>query len=303
MNDKLSGSNSMSNRSSSRTILPREVKPFPSHAPAEHKPASPFSMAQGKIGLASLIFLTLLACSAPTIPESFSTTYTHAPFYRLSPGDEVEIGINGPALREVIDKTEILSLQALRVDGYVSVPFVEDIRLAGLTVDEARNKIGERLMSRFAPREPLLVQLVLKNTNAQAIHVFGEMNAPGRYAFNGDLTLLDAVSLARGFNRRASHTVTLVRKPLKGFQAGLVVDVDLDEMMDDGDQSHNFYLHANDIIIARKSVAAHISDIISMVFSPIKGVVEGVGQIIFPAAFTEASTMAPGGMAGGAPGQ
>src|SRR5215469_4011751 len=102
-------------------------------------------------------------------------------------------------------------LLKLRVDsnGYVSLPLIGDIKLAGLTVREAQMRVAHKLIEMDFVKNPQ-VSLFVEEFATQGITVYGEVNSPGIYPLLGPHTLYDAISAAGGLTPKAGKTATLM---------------------------------------------------------------------------------------------
>ncbi len=111
--------------------------------------------------------------------------------YIIDSGDVLEfISFDDEALnREIV----------VRYDGYVSLPRVPDIKIAGLTRPAAQEAIREAYGKIY--REPEL-SLSITTPASKAYVVTGDVQTPGRYPFERSLTLWDAISEAGGLRQR-----------------------------------------------------------------------------------------------------
>jgi len=247
------------------------------------------------------LILTVFGCRAPEIPSVFSTVYSPAPDYLLCSGDRLELGLYGPCIEKITGRKDFKTEVRIRIDGVVSFPFLDDQFVAGRTLEDVRSGMA-KMMAKSLKTAPgdFRATMELLHTDSKSIHIFGEVNKPGRYPFNGSIRILDSVSLANGFNtKRASREVVLVRSLDDPNKIGFVTDVDMNEMLEDGDQSHNFFLESGDIIIAKRSLSAIISDTLAAVFSPVSGVIEGLVQVLLPTALSAGSSTVTSAAAGG----
>ncbi|WP_143735328.1 polysaccharide biosynthesis/export family protein, partial [Methylocaldum sp. 14B] len=108
--------------------------------------------------------------------------------YRIVPGDVLEISV----WRE-----EGLTKQVLvRADGGLSFPLVGDLAAGGLTVEDVRATVTERLSEYLA--DPVVSVSVI--TTSQKIYVVGKVNKPGEFVTPGRVTVMHALALAGGLN-------------------------------------------------------------------------------------------------------
>jgi polysaccharide export outer membrane protein len=104
---------------------------------------------------------------------------------------------------------EMSSDVAVRPDGKISLPLLNDIEAAGLTPEQ----LGARLMeaSRRYIEDPN-VTVVVKAINSRKVFVTGEINKTGAYALTGPTTVLQLIALAGGLRDFAdSKNILIVR--------------------------------------------------------------------------------------------
>ncbi len=95
-------------------------------------------------------------------------------------------------------------------DGNINIPYVGNLQVAGMTVDQVRTHIADGLRGKAVDPE---VSVILEKGGAQSVTVVGDARAPGRFDIPASgLRLLDAVAMAKGATQ-ATHDmeVSLVR--------------------------------------------------------------------------------------------
>ena len=114
-----------------------------------------------------------------------------AEVYLLGAGDVLRI--------DVLDQDE-LSLEQTRVQasGTVALPQIGPIEVTGLTPNEARDEIRNRLRLDLGLVNPeVLVEVVAY----RPVFVTGDVNSPGAYEYQPGMTVIQAVALAGSFVR------------------------------------------------------------------------------------------------------
>jgi len=121
--------------------------------------------------------------------------------YTLEPPDVIEISVVG--------EKDLTVQSTIQPDGYASVPFGGQLYLAGLTVEEAQQLIGEKLSA--VMRKPEVV-VQIAQFNSHRVFLVGELTAPGAVPYYGNLSVVQAVSTAGGVTTRAAkNRARLVR--------------------------------------------------------------------------------------------
>jgi len=113
--------------------------------------------------------------------------------YRLGKGDVISIKVFGE---------EDFSLEtALSKEGRISYPFLGDLKLSGLSVNQVENQITLGLKGDYL-RNPKVTVTILEY---RQLFVNGEVKTPGGYAFKPGMTVNKAISLGGGFTETASR--------------------------------------------------------------------------------------------------
>ena len=91
--------------------------------------------------------------------------------------------------------------------GMISFPLIGRVEVAGSTLQEADDKITELLAKDYFVNPDVTVEMAIVQ-----FFVTGEVKNPGAYPLLGNITPLQAITMAGGFTDFASHTVQIVRK-------------------------------------------------------------------------------------------
>jgi polysaccharide biosynthesis/export protein len=122
--------------------------------------------------------------------------------YRLQPGDVLEL-----QYRYTPEFNQTVTVQP---DGYVSLEIGGDVKVAGMTIAQARQTILRRSAERLQDPE---ATLILKEFQKPYFVVAGEVAQPGKIEMRERVTALQAVMLAGGFKESAkSSQVVVFRK-------------------------------------------------------------------------------------------
>ncbi|MCR4316910.1 MAG: polysaccharide biosynthesis/export family protein [Planctomycetes bacterium] len=213
-------------------------------------------------------------------PIGFESEYSDSENFRLFPGDVVQIVVSNVESKTTVEEKMFDVSQTVRPDGNISVPLAGDYNVSGDTIGDVRKELSKTIGASLGDNQ-IEVSMFLVEAKSQVVHVFGEVGMPGRYQYSGSQTIIDVLAMAGGFNRRASYDVSVVRQNEAMLAEGKSIEVDVSAIMYDGDQSRNFYLQPRDIIVAERSIGAIIEDFVVSLFSPVKGLLEGITQVLF----------------------
>ncbi|MDC4203670.1 MAG: polysaccharide biosynthesis/export family protein [Candidatus Manganitrophus sp.] len=138
---------------------------------------------------------------------------TEVPNFRRVPTSEERSYVIGPddLLQIVVWKNESLSRELrVRPDGKITLPLINDIQASGKTPSDLRDIISTRL-EKFV--EVAGVTVIVKEINSSKVSVLGQVRKPGIYPLRSDLTVLDAIAMAEGFNEFAApDRMVIIRK-------------------------------------------------------------------------------------------
>jgi len=110
--------------------------------------------------------------------------------YRIGAGD---------VLRIHVWKNADLSLEApVRPDGMISLPLLNDVRAAGLTPRQLKDRLVARLTGYVSTPE---VSVIVLQVNSFKVTVLGKVRQPGRFSLTGPTTVLDVLAMAGGFEQ------------------------------------------------------------------------------------------------------
>jgi polysaccharide export outer membrane protein len=118
---------------------------------------------------------------------------THAAAYRIGAGDVLRIN--------VWQNQELTSRVTVRPDGAVTLPLVDEVPVAGLTVAEANTRIGEAYRRFIAAENHVTV--VVEEIHSYRVYVLGRVNHPGEFEPRRSVDVLQALALAGGPLRTA----------------------------------------------------------------------------------------------------
>jgi polysaccharide export outer membrane protein len=120
--------------------------------------------------------------------------------YTLGPGDEIQITVFGQ---------EDLTVETMLSNtGVINYPFLGDINLAGLTLNQVERLIDNGLRGDYLVNPSVYVSVI----EYRPFFIDGEVNRPGGYPYQPGLSINKAAALAGGYTERAARNkITIVR--------------------------------------------------------------------------------------------
>lgn len=156
------------------------------------------------------VFAVSLALALPAAAQEGPTAPSHACVdeYVVGAGDVLEVA--------VFDSPELNRQAAVRPDGAIALPLVGDLRVAGATVPQVRERLQQALAAYLL--EPK-VEVQVREYNSRFVTLFGEVAQPGRRTLQGCTRVIDILLQAGGFRESASGEVVVsfddARGPLR----------------------------------------------------------------------------------------
>ncbi len=152
--------------------------------------------------------------------------------YRLGPGDVVQVRVWGDQ--------SLTGTYRIGPDGAITMPLFGAVKLAGYARDEAARMLEELLTEHYI--EPS-VTVIVDEFNNNNVFLLGAFNWPGEYKLESQATLLQALSLAKGFTPEADRSgLTITRGD------DTVIRINLDELLRGGNMALNVRLQPGDVL-------------------------------------------------------
>jgi polysaccharide export outer membrane protein len=158
----------------------------------------------------------------------------------LGPGDVIEV--------RVYREQDISGMYQVGSEGDVVFPLCHRVVVAGVTPNGAADKFRECLAAGFI-RDPQ-VTVVVKEYNSKKVFVFGEVQKPGALTYQDGMSIVQAVTVAGGFNRVAAQNATSVTRRVKGQEVRIKVPVQDIAL----GKAPNFILEPGDIVFVPESL-------------------------------------------------
>ena len=98
---------------------------------------------------------------------------------------------------------------AVRPDGMISLPLLNDVKAAGLTPDQLRDELT-KAAEKFV--EVPSVSVVVKTINSRKVFITGQVGKPGPYPLTAPTTVMQLIATAGGVHEFAdTKNITILR--------------------------------------------------------------------------------------------
>lgn len=151
--------------------------------------------------------------------------------FLLGPEDVVEITVWG--------NKELTTVMPVRPDGFISFPLIGDVLAKGLTPDQLKDRMAEKLRRYITDAS---ITVIVKEINSIKISIWGEVNAPDTYKVNRPITLLHLFSLGKGFTDKADLKKSYI------LRDGKKMDINFFELVKKDKFDQNIWLQQGDLI-------------------------------------------------------
>ncbi|HVC62144.1 MAG TPA: XrtA/PEP-CTERM system exopolysaccharide export protein [Acetobacteraceae bacterium] len=194
----------------------------------------------------------LAACGGPTAgpPVGKIAAATDA---AAAKNDEYVIGA-GDSLSVFVYHNPDLSEPgvAVRPDGRISTPLINDIIAAGKTPTQLAHELQDRLKKYI--QDPIVTVIVRSfvGPSDRQVKVIGEATDPEAIPYRDGMTLLDVMIATKGLTKYAAgNRAVIIRRDAGGKQQ--TIHVHLGDLLKDGDINQNVAMQPGDTLIIPQS--------------------------------------------------
>jgi polysaccharide export outer membrane protein len=199
-------------------------------------------------GLVRFAILLAVAAFCGACPTPISDEYLRIPVdtnairsaITLGPGDLFEVRVFG--------EEKLSGLHRVSGEGTIHFPLVGEVKVDGLSPSEVSLRLQGQLMNGYI-KSPF-VTVMVKEYQSKKVYVLGQVVKPGTFPFEGQMNVVQAVTMAGGFTPSAKKNSVIVTRVDNGVERSVRVPV---ERISEG-VSPNFLLQPGDIVFVPESV-------------------------------------------------
>ncbi len=161
--------------------------------------------------------------------------------YIIGPNDVLFINIEGRPEFMVVPTNSSSKVQGSRVDGsgYVQIPIAGPVKVVGLTVSQAQDRIREVLRKYL--KDPWLV-VEIAEYKSRPLYLLGQFRNPGTYYMDRPLTLAQGIALGSGFD------ITADLRGARITRENRILPVDVYDLLVNGNSKENIWLRPGDTV-------------------------------------------------------
>jgi polysaccharide export outer membrane protein len=162
--------------------------------------------------------------------------------YRINGGDMLHISVYG--------EQNLNQDVPVQPDGGIAFPLVGNLNVRGMTLKDLQGKIANQLReSQYFPNltdNEVTVSMVKATGNS--VSVVGQVKQPGTFAYDTQLDVMQALSLAGGLTPFASKSkIKILRRDPAGVQTAILFDYS--EVEDGQHLDKNILLKGGDVVV------------------------------------------------------
>ncbi len=157
------------------------------------------------------------------------------PEYQVGEGDLLRIN--------VWKESEISQGVAVRPDGNISLPLVNEVRVAGLTPRQIQELITERLKTVLTNPQ---VTVTVTEVRSKLIYITGEVGKPGAYPVMAPTNVLQLIARAGGLTQFANRKDIYI---LRASESGSHMKFNYKEVVKGRNSEQNITLRPGDTVV------------------------------------------------------
>jgi polysaccharide biosynthesis/export protein len=195
----------------------------------------------------------------------------YQPYYKVPSITVTPLQVNTKLedLRATVDKRFGFGGQSREArvtpEGSIALPAVGSVPAQGLTLSELKHELDERYAMEV---EGLEVTPVLLTRAPRYVYVVGEVRTPGRYTLEGPTTLMQAISLAGGWNVGANlRQVVVFRRGDDWRLIATMLDIRGALYAKVPAPADEVWLNDSDVVVVPKAPIRVFDDYVRLVFT------------------------------------
>jgi protein involved in polysaccharide export with SLBB domain len=181
-------------------------------------------VARFPFGLSAALF-TFVALAVASAPFGCGPKRDNSHVHLSPPSENTTVGAGDVFTLQIVGEKDLPSEFQIASDGEVDLPYIHRVHVEGLEPQEISALIRKRLIDEKILSDPSVIVRV-REYNSKHVTVLGQVAKPGSFPFSAGITLIQAISLAGGFNAIAKHDQISLKRKTKSGAETVVISVD-----------------------------------------------------------------------------
>lgn len=183
--------------------------------------------------------------------------------------DELVMGPGDVLDMQIANSPDLSSAQPIRVEGVITAPFVGDVKVAGLTPTQIRDKLAVLLTPYITD---VSVQVIPISIQSKVIYVYSTDRLGGLIGgsvpVGGDMTLIDLITILGGVSPGADDCHVKVTRGDPRHPKTLNINVR--DIILNGYTAGNIRMRPDDMVYMPPAFYAKVTQFLNQVTSPIR---------------------------------
>lgn len=152
---------------------------------------------------------------------------------------------------EIIEPDKIATRATVSPDGSITAPYIGQVNVSGLTTNQIRQRIEQRLADGYLKFPSVMVSLL--ESHSRKFFVYGAVIRPGEYDLPENMTVLRAISMTGGFTKFGSSNRVKVLRALQDRNGYENIKININAVMN-GDSQADLAIEKGDIIVVSEGI-------------------------------------------------
>lgn len=174
-------------------------------------------------GSCALLVLVALACVQPRGSSVATAQSSELPAPAPSPATSSTLGAGDLLEVRVFEEADLSGPYRVSAGGTIDFPLCGKVKVEGLNGSSAADVLTKCLGEKYLKRPQ--VSVLVREYNSKKVFVFGEVQKPGTFPYEDEMSIIQAITVAGGFSKLASKNDVAVTRIIDGKETRIRVRV------------------------------------------------------------------------------
>lgn len=180
----------------------------------------------------------------------FSVSIVSIPVYSDESAEQYTVNVNDVLEINVLGHDNLKTVTPVAHDGTISFPYIGVLNVKGMNLSEIEKEITKRLSVSYI--KYAVVSVTLSSYKSMRFFVYGEVNAPGKYDLEENMTVIKAISSAEGITPDGIYGKVKLKRRLKDKPGYKEIAIDLKNKAE-SNLNADMPIENDDIVIVERS--------------------------------------------------